>query len=732
MYPKQQRTYTYDGLSRMTSEFNPETNPNAYYYTYDTDTIFGASNGDLVKRTDPVGNVTCYAYDALHRLTAVTYPSGSYASITPQKHYVYDSAVVDNATMAYTKGRLAEAYTGTSSAKITDLGFSYTNRGQIAATYESTPNSGGFYTVVNGYWPDGSLYSRWISGTPAWYYWPDGEGRHGFGVPESRHQHTYNGFSEATAVTYGSGDSDSFGYDPNTGRMTGYTYTVGGKTVTGALTWNANGTLKTLGITDQWTAANIQTCNYLYDDLARLNSENCGSAWNQTFSYDPFGNISKSGSQSFGPTYNSATNQYTAIGPVTPTYDANGNLTYDGFHHYGWDAEGKMQKLDTVNTWAFDALGRWAEASFNGTPVQAIYDPLGVELVLATSGRTLADARVPLVGGAMAKYANTALSSYWHPDWLGTSRMESTPSQTVSADAAYAPFGEKYLPSNSIDDVWTGSAFQDKATDLWDFAAREYHPTQGRWVSPDPAGIGAVDPSNPQSWNRYGYGLNNPCGNIDPLGLDNCALKIAINNRAGANLAAVEAQINLILGASPSNGTDSVNAVFVPAKYADYTLDIVSSGLAASYMNLRGANGLTWLGTSYVSAAALSQSFSVLNSTLNQIVGTVATHELTHLITGIGDLPYAGGPNGTPNLMQTDSYSGQVSGDVYNNLFLDPYNLRLSATQYSALYGTCVQRQQLRVPTLGGGGNSGSGAGAPGDKFGWLYLYFAALNLPYL
>ena len=42
---------------------------------------------------------------------------------------------------------------------------------------------------------------------------------------------------------------------------------------------------------------------------------------------------------------------------------------------------------------------------------------------------------------------------------------------------------------------------------------------QGRWISPDPAGIVAVDPSNPQTWNRYAYVMNNPLSYVDPLGL---------------------------------------------------------------------------------------------------------------------------------------------------------------------------------------------------------------------
>jgi RHS repeat-associated protein len=48
---------------------------------------------------------------------------------------------------------------------------------------------------------------------------------------------------------------------------------------------------------------------------------------------------------------------------------------------------------------------------------------------------------------------------------------------------------------------------------------RQLSTTQGRWLSPDPAGLAAVDPTNPQSWNRYAYVSNDPLSFVDPLGL---------------------------------------------------------------------------------------------------------------------------------------------------------------------------------------------------------------------
>src|SRR4051812_20871101 len=57
---------------------------------------------------------------------------------------------------------------------------------------------------------------------------------------------------------------------------------------------------------------------------------------------------------------------------------------------------------------------------------------------------------------------------------------------------------------------------------LYDFLFRRQSPVQGRWLSPDLAGLAAAHPDDPQSWNRYAYVANNPLALTDPTGLDFC------------------------------------------------------------------------------------------------------------------------------------------------------------------------------------------------------------------
>jgi RHS repeat-associated protein len=273
------------------------------------------------------------------------------------------------------------------------------------------------------------------------------------------------------------------------------------------------------------TSTHSEACTYSHDDLGRLISGNCGSVWAQTFTYDAFGNITKTGSESFQPMYSPTTNQISTIGSFTPSYDANGDVLNDSLHTYAWDSLGRPTTIDSV-TVTYDALGRMVEQDKSGSYTQIVYDPLGNKLALMSTTTTLTEAFAPLPAGATAVYTSSSLGTtnkvayYRHPDWMGSSRFSSTPTRTMYNDLAYAPFGEQYATSGTTGVANTSFAGNngDTTTNLYDAYFREYG-IQGRWPSPDPAGMAAANPANPQSWNRYAYVLNSPLNSTDPSGL---------------------------------------------------------------------------------------------------------------------------------------------------------------------------------------------------------------------
>jgi RHS repeat-associated protein len=78
---------------------------------------------------------------------------------------------------------------------------------------------------------------------------------------------------------------------------------------------------------------------------------------------------------------------------------------------------------------------------------------------------------------------------------------------------------------------------RDAETGLDYFGARYFSGAQGRFTSPDPL-MASAHASNPQTWNRYAYALNNPLRFVDPNGMEvppscandqNCPISVKIN-----------------------------------------------------------------------------------------------------------------------------------------------------------------------------------------------------------
>jgi RHS repeat-associated protein len=196
-------------------------------------------------------------------------------------------------------------------------------------------------------------------------------------------------------------------------------------------------------------------------------------------------------------------------------YDSDGHVLNDTFHAYTWNAYDTPITMDGLSL-LYDALDRQVEINNGSTRYQIIYSPVDNARV-TVQGNSASYLRVPLLMGAFAQW-NNGVPHYSHADWLGSIRESSSSSRTSLGNTAHAPFGEAYAVAGNPDQTFAGIS-EFNFPDTNDATFRKYNSTQGRWLSPDPAGIAAVNPADPQTWNRYAYVANRPLTATDPLGL---------------------------------------------------------------------------------------------------------------------------------------------------------------------------------------------------------------------
>ena len=244
-----------------------------------------------------------------------------------------------------------------------------------------------------------------------------------------------------------------------------------------------------------------QTCTNAYDDLSRLTNNSCGSLWAQTFTYDAFGNLSKSGTSAWQPNYNHPLNQYQS-GWNGVSYDTNGNLLYDTFNTYTWNVYGDLASANGVAL-TYDALDRMVENA-NGAS-QFVYAPNGQHPLAHMAGQQLSVALVPLPAGAIAVYYssgwfNTIMRTGsgrrgcsrhrpelrllpWHTLRLAKATPEGRPMCSSPATGIRGPLLTVKIPVAA----WTISPSAATAQGR----AAGFLRTRRGWVR--------VDPSNPQS-----------------------------------------------------------------------------------------------------------------------------------------------------------------------------------------------------------------------------------------
>lgn len=409
-------SYTYDAFGDVTQQTSPDTGVTTY--TYDLD-------GNRLTKTDARGVTANYLYDALNRLTGITYPDAS-----RDVSYIYDQGtygIGHLTSITDVSGTTAYEYDdhgNTIQKTVTLAGHTFT----VGYQYDTADNLTGM-TYPSGLQVN---YDRDIAERVTEVDANNSPVVSGV---------TYEPFGPITGMTYANGLTETRGYDQD--------YRINDITVQNAtgpsiLSWsfvdNADDDIRT--ITDNLNGANSQSFDY--DRLNRLTTAS-GAYGAQGYQYDPDGNRTSETLNGVATTltYDTASNKLLTNGTLTDQYDAVGNLVSDGSHIYNYDVTNRLAGYGGSTTdYLYNGLGQRVAKN----PVDDI--PADVSIVTPTSN-TLVDDTVVLTADA---YSFFGIASVQFQDG-GTnvgSPVTAAP-YTIQWDAAHLRPGNHTLTAIATD-----------------------------------------------------------------------------------------------------------------------------------------------------------------------------------------------------------------------------------------------------------------------------------------
>jgi RHS repeat-associated protein len=484
-------TYAYDYKGRPTQKVDALGKITAFSYVATGCPSCGGGGEKLTSLTDAVGSTTSFAYDLRGLLTGITDPLQKVTNLT------YD--VNGRLTNSTDRNGTALTYAYTPTGMLSSI--KYPDTSQVTNTYDNLDRLTGMQDSL---------------GTSSFTYDPDGRIT-GFTDPDGFVlSYVYDAAGNITQVTYPDNTTVTSAYDA-ANRLTTVTDWLGGQAI---FAYDQDGRPAT------FTQFNGVPTTYTYDAAGRLTAISSPVASFQ-FTLDGDGNrIISNESQPLTPsastgvsavyTYNAQKNRLLSAGPIMPltyAYDNEGQLVSSGGTCLTFDYNHRLIEIGNDTTFSYDGRGNRLIATRAGLVTHYIYDPWG-NLIAQADGSNNITAKYVYGKGLLAM--TTASGRYCHHfNANGNTSALTDMNQNIVNSYAYDPFGQILAQQETVAQPfkYVGQyGVMAEPNGLYYMRARYYDPSVGRFVSEDPLGFGGGDV------NLYAYVRNNPVKLVDPSG----------------------------------------------------------------------------------------------------------------------------------------------------------------------------------------------------------------------